>query len=144
MAPPTEQRKKPLLQKVALMTTPIDRTELVEPSGCALAFEPTDDAGQDNCGRIAPEKVDVVFVASKLDNLAVGVESNLPKSLVKKISPLVVKRAPSKFGAKDNVHSQVVDTVACCIKVKVPDALALILDTIEPLARSVCRQNARS
>jgi len=77
----------------------------------------------------------VVFVASKLDNLAVEVESNLPKSEVKKISPLVVKRAPSKLGAKDNVHSQVVDTVTCCIKVKVPDALALILDAIEPLAR---------
>ena len=119
--------------KSALMTTPIDRTELVEQSGCALAFERTDDAGQDNCGRIAQEKVDAVFVASKLDNLAVGVESNLPKSLVTKISPLVVQRAPSKFGAKDNVHSQVVDTVTCCIKV--PDALALILDTIEPLAR---------
>ena len=121
--------------KSALMTTPIDEAELVEPSGCALAFDRTDDAAQDNCGRIAQEEVDVVFVASKLDNLAVEVESNLPKSEVKKISPLVVKRAPSQLGAKDNVHSQVVDTVTCCIKVKVPDALALILDTIEPLAR---------
>ena len=121
--------------KSALMTPPIDRTELVEQSGCAPAFERTDAAAQDNCGRTAQEEVDVVFVASKLDNLAVEVESNLPKSEVKKISPLVVKRAPSQLGAKDNVHSQVVDTVTCCIKVKVPDALALILDTIEPLAR---------
>jgi len=121
--------------KSTLMTTPIDRTELVEQSGCAPAFERTDAAAQDNCGRIAQEEVDVVFVASKLGNLAVGVESNLPKSEVKKISPLVVKRAPSKLGARDNVHSQVVDTVTCCIKVKVPDALALVLDTIEPLAR---------
>jgi hypothetical protein len=86
--------------KSALMTTPLDRTELVEQSGCSLAFERTDDAGQDDCGRIAQEKVDVVFVASKLDNLAVGVESNLPKSLVKKTSPLVVKRAPSKLVRK--------------------------------------------
>src|SRR6202165_4822982 len=117
------------------MTTPVDRTELVEQSGGAPAFERTDAAAQDNCGRIAQEEVDVVFVASKLDNLAVEVESNLPKSEVKKISSLVVKRAPSQLGAKDNVHSQVVDTVTCCIKVKVPDALALILDTIEPLAR---------
>jgi len=117
------------------MTTPVDRTELVEQSGCAPAFERTDAAAQDNCGRTAQEEVDVVFVASKLDNLAVEVESNLPKSEVKKISPLVVKRAPSKLGAKDNMHGQVVDTVTCCVKVKVPDSLALILDTIEPLAR---------
>ena len=121
--------------KSTLMTTPIDRTELVEQSGCAPAFERTDAAAQDNCGRIAQEEVDVVFVASKLENLAVEVQGNLPKSEVKKISPLVVKRAPSKLGARDNVHSQVVDTVTCCIKVKVPDALALVLDTIEPLAR---------
>jgi hypothetical protein len=89
------------------MTTPVGGTELVEPSGCALAFERTDDRAQDNCERIAPGEVDVVFVASKLDNLAVGVESNLPKSLVKEISPLVIKRAPSIRGAKDNVHSGV-------------------------------------
>jgi hypothetical protein len=97
--------------KSALMTTPIDETELVEPSGSALAFDRTDDRAQDNCGRIAQEEVDVVLVASKLDNLAVGVESNLPKSLVKKI----VKCVPSKLGAKDKVHSQVVDTVTCSI-----------------------------
>ena len=120
------------------MTT-MDRTELVEQSGCAPAFERTDAAAQDDCGRTAQEEVDVVFVASELDNLAFGIESNLPKSLVKKISPLVVKRAFSKLGATDNVHSRVVDTVTCCIKVKVPDALALILDTIEPL-RSRCHQ----
>ena len=28
-----------------------------------------------------------------------------------------------------------IDTVACCIKVKVPDSLTLVLETIEPLAR---------
>ena len=82
------------------MTTPIDRTELVEQSGCALAFERADNTAQDGCGRIAQEEVDVVFVASELDNLAVEVESNLPKSEVKKISPLVVKRAPSKTRCK--------------------------------------------
>ena len=48
--------------KSALMTTPIDRTELVEQSGCALAFERADAAAQDNCGRTAQEEVDVVFV----------------------------------------------------------------------------------
>ena len=83
--------------KSALMTTPVDRTELVEQSGCAPAFERTDAAAQDNCGRIAQEEVDV---ASKVDDLAVGVDSNLPKSFVEKISPLDVKRAPSKLGQK--------------------------------------------
>ena len=121
--------------KSALMTTPIDRTELVEQSGCALAFERADNTAQDGCGRIAQEEVDVVFVAPKLDNLAVGVESNLPKSRVKKVLSLVAKRVPSKLSAKNNVDGQAVDTVTCCIKVKIPDALALILDTIEPLAR---------
>ena len=121
--------------KSALMTTPINRAELVEQSGCALAFERTDNAAQDNCGRIAQEEVDVVLVASKLDNLAIAVERNLPKRSVKEVPPNRVKRVSSKLGAKDSMHGQVADTVTCCVKVKVPDSLALILDTIEPLAR---------
>ena len=63
------------------MTTPVDGAELVESSGCALAFERTDDGAQDNRGRMTQEEVAVVLVAPKLRNLAVGVESNLPMSL---------------------------------------------------------------
>ncbi|PYY03109.1 MAG: hypothetical protein DMG69_33160, partial [Acidobacteria bacterium] len=50
-----------------------------------------------------------------------------------------IKRAESvhKQGcaAAEDLHGQVVETVTCCIKVPVPDALAVTLETLEPLAR---------
>src|SRR5438132_11446770 len=50
-----------------------------------------------------------------------------------------IKRAESvhKQGcaAAQDLHGQAVETVTCCIKVPVPDSLAVTLETLEPLAR---------
>jgi IS605 OrfB family transposase len=42
---------------------------------------------------------------------------------------------PTKLRAEDDVDSQMLDTVACCIKVKIPDSFHAGLDTIEPFAK---------
>jgi hypothetical protein len=38
-------------------------------------------------------------------------------------------------GVGQDLHGQAVETVACCIRVPVPDSLALTLETLQPLAR---------
>ena len=38
-------------------------------------------------------------------------------------------------GHAQDLHGQAVETVTCCIKVPVPDSLAVTLETLEPLAR---------
>ena len=43
--------------------------------------------------------------------------------------------APRTDDAAQDLHGQVVDTQTCCLKVPVPDALAVILETLEPWAR---------
>src|SRR5438105_2981953 len=42
--------------------------------------------------------------------------------------------APRTDDAAQDLHGQVVDTQTCCLKVPVPDALAVILETLEPWA----------
>jgi IS605 OrfB family transposase len=51
---------------------------------------------------------------------------------------------PAKFGAKHDVHGQVVNTVACTIKVKIPDTLAHRLDSLLPVVASSVSQMLRN
>jgi IS605 OrfB family transposase len=115
------------------MTTPVERTELVENSRSTAAFERADNSTQISSGRISQQKVDVVGLPAKLDNGASDAGSNVAKSSPKKLK--VRKNSPTELRAKHNVDGQMVDAVTCCIKVQVPDTLSLALETIEPFAR---------
>jgi putative transposase len=117
------------------MPTPIDGTKFIEQGRSGVALENSDYSAQNNFGRIPQQKVDMVGFPSKLDNATTEAKGNVSKNPIKEIQPLGCKRAASKFSAKDDVRGQVLDTVACCIKVKIPDAFVLALETLEPLAR---------
>jgi IS605 OrfB family transposase len=116
------------------MATPINGTKNIEQCRSTLAFENPDNAAQNHCGGIPQQEVDVVGLSSKLDNTAIVAKGGISKNSAEQIQPLVGECAASKFRTKDNMNGQMVDTVACCVKVKIPDSLTVVLETIEPLA----------
>ncbi|HJY85610.1 MAG TPA: transposase [Candidatus Acidoferrales bacterium] len=84
--------------------------------------------------RIAQQEVDVVSLSTKPHEGTTHVRSRAVPNLAKKNK--VGKNLSSELPTKHDVHRQVLDnTVACCVKVKVPDSFAFALETIEPLAR---------
>ena len=80
----------------------IHRSELVQDSCYELALKRSDHVVQHDCGRVSEQKV----------------------------SPLSSECMPTKFRTKHNVSCQVVNAVACCVKVKIPDTLAHGLDDL--------------
>ena len=82
------------------MATPRERTKFVEQSGGALALKSPDNTAQNNCGRVAQQKMDVVGFSSKFNNGTVGAKSDISKSPIKKIQTLAGKRAALNFVQK--------------------------------------------
>jgi hypothetical protein len=115
------------------MTTPKERAQFVQHNGGTLSLQSADNCAQISSGRIAKQKVDMVALPAKLDNNAVKASGNVRKCRAKKAE--VRKNFPSELRAKYEVDGKVIDAVTCCIKIQVPDALSLVLETIEPFAR---------
>jgi IS605 OrfB family transposase len=74
--------------------------------------------------------VDVVFFSVKFGDFTVVCERDLLHTGPNKVSLLRSECMLSKLRTKDDVRGQVVNTVACTIKVKIPDTLAHRLDTL--------------
>jgi putative transposase len=72
----------------------------------------------------------MVDVTVNLSDFAVAFGGQLPQDLTQKVSPLSGECRMAKFRTKDGVSRQVVDAVACCVKVKIPNTLAHGLDDL--------------
>lgn len=116
------------------MATPIEGTKSVEISGSGTAFKSSNNCAQVDGRRKPQKKVDVVCLATKLNNHTADAISNGDKRFAKKKK--VSKNLPAKLGAENDVHTKMVDTVTCCIKVKCPDSLRAVLDALVPKARA--------
>jgi putative transposase len=103
--------------------------DLVENPSCRLALERSDHVTQDNGRRVAHQEVDVVGVSVNLCDFA-ALGGQLARDVEQKVSPLSGEYTTPKLSAKDDVSRQVVDTVACCVKVKIPDTFAHGLDDL--------------
>ncbi|HZS43426.1 MAG TPA: transposase [Candidatus Paceibacterota bacterium] len=116
------------------MTTPIEGTKSAEIGGSTLTFESANNCAQVSRGRVAEKKVDVVGIATKLNNRTADAINNASKHLTNKRK--VGKKLPAELRAKDDAHTKMVDTVTCCIKIKCPDFLRPVLDSLVPKARA--------
>lgn len=112
------------------MFSVINLSELIESNGCTLAFECANQAAQNYSWWISQQEVDVVFFAVKFHNLAVVFERDLFHTGLDKVSLHRSEYMPSKFRTKHDMHGQVVNTVACAVKVKISDTLAHRLDSL--------------
>jgi hypothetical protein len=72
----------------------------------------------------------MIGLAVDLPNFTDALGSQLPQEVEEKVSPLSGEYMATKFSAEADVSRQVVDTVACCVKVKIPDTLAHGLDDL--------------
>ena len=117
-------QKESTAPKRSLMLSVKQSPELVQSSRRRLALERADHIAQDDSWRISKQEADVVGIPVNLCDFAVAQE------VEQKVSPLSGEYTPAKFGAKNNVSREVVDTVACCVKVKIPDTLAHGLDDL--------------
>lgn len=108
----------------------IDRAKAIQDRRSALAFERPYKITEDNGWRIPEQHVDVIIFAIPLHNLAVVRERDLCHTGLNKVSLLRSECMPTELRTKDDVHGQVINTVACTVKVKIPDTLAHRLDTL--------------
>ena len=117
------------------MPTPIKRTKPIEQRGSTSAFESANNSAQVSRGWIAKQDVDVVGLPAKLHEDTSDAVRNSFARTSKKRQTVGRKNLLAKLSTQHDVNGKVVDTMTCCIKVKVPDSLALALETIEPFAR---------
>lgn len=104
--------------------------ELIQDASGGLALECANHIAQNDCRRVSEQEVDVIGLAVNLANFAVAFGGELPQGGKQKVSPLSGEYMTPKLSAKDDVSRQVVDTVTCCVKVKIPDTLAHGLDDL--------------
>lgn len=124
----------------ARMLAPIYRAEAIQHSGGALAFERADKAAKYYRWRVAQQHVDMVLFTVPFEDFAIPFRRDLLHTGLEKISLFQSECMPAKFGAKHDVHSQVVNAVACTVKIKIPDTLAHRLDSLLPaVSTSVAR-----
>jgi IS605 OrfB family transposase len=122
------------------MFSPINGAELIECGGRALAFKRSNKVAQYYCGRVPNQHVDMVLFTVKFDDFAVPFERDLLHTGLEKVSLLRSECMPPKLRTEDDVHGQVVNTVACTVKIKIPDTLAHRLNGLLPVvSASVAR-----
>ncbi len=126
------------------MFAPIDRPELIEHGRCALAFQRSDNDAQSQCWRVPQQHVDVVLFAVKFEHFAMVFEGDLFHTGLEKVSLLRSECMPPKLRTKGDVHGQVVNTVACTIKIKIPDTLAHRLTSLLPVVSSSVERMLRN
>ena len=113
----------------------IQRTsKFVQRRRSALAFQRSNHVTQYRCRTPAQNKVHMVLFPIKCRDFALVVNRNLRDNGVQEISLLRREYPMPKFRNKDHVSSQVVNTMACTVKVKIPDTLAHRLTSLLPVA----------
>jgi hypothetical protein len=118
------------------MLAPIDRAETIQDGRRALAFQRSHDVAERRGRRVPQQHVYVILFAVPLQNSAIVFEGDTIHTGLDKVSLLRSECMPAKFGAKHDVCGQVVNTVACTVKIKIPDTLAHRLDSLLPVAAS--------
>jgi IS605 OrfB family transposase len=78
----------------------------------------------------------MVLFPIKFADFGLVVGRNLFHTGLEKVSLLRSECMSPKLRTKDDVHGQVVNTVACTIKIKIPDTLAHRLDSLLPVVSS--------
>src|SRR6266699_2501345 len=113
------------------MTTPVERTKTIEVRGSGAAFKSSDNGAQIHSGRVAEKEMDAVGFAAELIPWCRS-PSRKQGSKQGKVS----ENLSTELRAEDNRHAKIVDIVTCCVKVKVPDSLRLVLDALLRYARA--------
>ena len=110
----------------------VDRAVVIEHSGSALAFEGADQVAQCECWRIPEQYVDMVFCSIPLHyfDAAIVFAGDVRHTGFEEVSLLRSECMPSKLSTQNDVHGQVENTVACTIKIKIPDTLAHRLNSL--------------
>jgi len=116
------------------MTTPVERTKTIEVRGSGAAFKSSDNGAQIHSGRVAEKEMDAVGFAAKLNPCCRPSRSPSRKQGSKQGK--VSENLSTELRAEDNRHAKIVDTVTCCVKVKVPDSLRPVLDALVRKARA--------
>jgi len=124
------------------MTTPVERTKTIEVRGSGAAFKSSDNDAQIHSGRVAEKEMGAVGFAAKRNPCCRPSRSPSRKQGSKQGK--VSENLATELRAEDNRHAKIVDTVTCCVKVKVPDSLRPVLDALVGQARAcVARMLAR-
>lgn len=111
-----------------------EAAEFIEHGAGGLAFELADGLGQNDGRRGVQQEMDVIFLAVHFYDLAVDKSGGLAQSLKQKLSPLCGEYMTTKLDTPNDVVGQPIDTVTCCVKLRVADELAHRLDALYPLA----------
>ena len=129
VAPPAEQTKEETARPVSTgMTTPVEGTKTIELRGSGAAFQSPDNSAPIHRGRVAEKEMDVVGFAAKLNHGAAHLARHRGKQVSKEGE--VNENLATELRREDNLHAKTVDTVTCCVKVKVPDSLRPVLDAL--------------
>jgi len=118
------------------MLAPIRRAESIERGGRAFAFHSAHKTAEYYCRGVPKQHVHMVLFTVKFEDLAIVVQRDLLHTGLEKVSLLRSECMPSELSAEHDVHSQRVNTMACTIKVKIPDTLAHRLDSLLPAVSS--------
>lgn len=106
------------------MLAPVERPEAVQQGRGAFAFEGADDLTQDHRGREAQQEVEVVCLAVDVHDFALELLGHFGQDRRQEVSPLSGEYRMPKFRTEPHVRRQVVDAVACTVKIKCADTLA--------------------
>lgn len=132
----------------ALMLTEVDRPKVVKDPRGALAFERPDQVTQYYSRRVLQKQMDMVLFAVVLRDLDIVCSGDLLHTGAEKVSLLRSECMPPKLRTEDDVHGQVVNTVACTIKIKIPDTLAhrlnSLLADVAPCVQRMLRNRGES
>ncbi len=128
----------------ARMMAPVHRPETIQHSRRAFTFERANKAAEYYGRGVPKEHMDMVLFSIPFEDLAIPFHCYLIHTGLEKVSPLRSECMPAKFGAKHDVHGQVVNTVACTVKIKIPDTLAHRLSNLLPVVDSSVTQMLRN
>src|SRR6516225_4355144 len=124
------------------MLTAVERTKAMAVRGSGAASKSSDNGAQIHIGRLAEKEMDLVGFATKLHPRAAHLGRNRGKQVSKQRK--VSENLSTELRTEDNKLAKMVDTVTCCVKVKVPDSLRPVLDALVRKAQAcVARMLAR-
>ena len=112
------------------MFSPVNRAEFIKQSRSALAFECADDFTQNYRGWITQQEVDVVALAVDFGYFTMVVCGNLAHGRLHKVLLLRSECMATKLSTQNDVHGQVVNTVTCTVKIKIPDTFTHRLNSL--------------
>jgi len=133
--------EEPARPEGAQMFSVVDGAEAVQNRRCAPAFERANEVAEYYCGRVPYQHMDMVLFAVPVHNFGLVICRDFFHTGLEKVSLLRSECMPSELRTEHDVRGQVVNTVACTVKIKIPDTLAHRLDS---LRCSICHRNVSS